>query len=63
MKPSQLPRSRLRLTALQLTRQEVRIGEQCAGAELGQNIEGRERCRVVHQRQIDKLLDCPTPKL
>ena len=27
-----------------------------------QNLDGREGCRVVHQRQIDQFLDCPAPK-
>src|SRR5262249_53701664 len=36
---------------------QVRIRIQGRHREFGQNIEGREGCRVAHQRQLDKCLD------
>src|SRR4029077_17823012 len=42
---------------------QVRIGMQARRSELGQNINGREGCRVAHQRQLDQMLDRAAPEL
>ena len=60
---SQLPRSRLRLTALNIAREARFASVKRAGDEdLAQNLDSGEGRRVVHQRQIDEILDCPAPE-
>src|SRR5216683_2041842 len=44
-------------------RNQVLIGKQCRRHHLGQNIESGERVRIVHQGQVNKLLDRPASKL
>ena len=41
---------------------QVRIRMRGRRHELAQNVDGRQGCRVVHQRQIDEILDCPAAK-
>ncbi len=41
---------------------QVRVCKTGRRRELSQNLDGCEGCRVLHQRQIDEILDCPAPK-
>src|SRR3984893_13315486 len=42
---------------------KVRIRKQCRWQDLGQHIQGRERRRVAHQRQLNELLNRTAPEL
>src|SRR5882757_3579115 len=44
-------------------REQVLVGKQCRGHDLGQNIESRAALRIVHQRQVDEFLDGTVPDL
>src|SRR6185437_14763252 len=41
---------------------QVRIGKQCRRIKFGQNIHGRKRCGILHQRLLEEILDRTTPK-
>ena len=44
-------------------RKKIHISKHRRGVTLSQNIQGREGCRVVHQGQVNELLDRAAPKL